>query len=256
MQALRVARDVEGADVIARLVCADCGAVDDVGIEDEPKVGLTNCPHCGAWTCRRCRADYHSAMPRSGCAAQASKKVLAEVAQKRAEEPDSIYATPQNLALEAMAVAMMKLPKAESVDAVADDKCLWIFVATRADMPANDQVVQLGHACSECVDDGRAPLRKDTRMFWAHAPDRAAIEALRDELARKSVPHAPVVETDGEFTGQLTAVACLTDKRSKLRKIFHHFPKADITIREREENEALRRRVAELETELSNRRST
>lgn len=98
----------------------------------------------------------------------------------------------------------------------------WLYVVVRRELTGGALLAQVAHAASEAAaawgaTEGR-PLPTDTRAGVLVAT-KAELEATREALDARALPHARIDETDGPLAGSTTAVGLVTFDRDSLRPI-------------------------------------
>jgi hypothetical protein len=88
-------------------------------------------------------------------------------------------------------------------------------------MPVGPRDAQLAHAIGQSVD---GPHPNDTFVVILVVPDEASLEREAKRLVTAGVSLARVIETDGPYTGQLTAVGLHLGRKEALRRFVSSIP--------------------------------
>lgn len=102
------------------------------------------------------------------------------------------------------------------------------YILVRKDMPAKHQVVHVGHASAESIRVAPIPKTTIRRVLWV--ADETELRAYAEKLSAKGFHIALVLETDGPFAGQATALGVepMTERLSALSKLVYHLDALDL----------------------------
>jgi hypothetical protein len=94
------------------------------------------------------------------------------------------------------------------------------YCIVRNDLSPGQKAAQLVHAAGE---SGLGAATPGNTIAVALEGSTEEISALLPELERRDYRFKPIVETDGDFAGQLVAVGLEPSNENRLRKLVHHF---------------------------------
>lgn len=89
-------------------------------------------------------------------------------------------------------------------------------------MPHGVQVAQCAHAAGESAN---GPLPDGTIVVALAVPTEAALRAVAEALGKHSMTYKLILESEGEFSGQATAIGVTpTTDRKTIRKATSRLP--------------------------------
>lgn len=108
------------------------------------------------------------------------------------------------------------------------DKAPVQYVLVRKDLPANTQMVHVGHACGESIRV--APISKRTIIRLLHVTDEAELKQYHAKLVEKGFHVALVDEPDAPYLGQAMALATepSPERTSALSKMLWHLKRVEL----------------------------
>lgn len=95
------------------------------------------------------------------------------------------------------------------------------YVIVCEDLPLGQKFAQLLHAAGESAVVA-APPDSNTVAVALEAPRADLVELIAD-LRSRDIPLVEVVETEGEFAGQLMAIGIAPTRDNRVRKLTYHF---------------------------------
>ncbi len=110
---------------------------------------------------------------------------------------------------------------ASHIDARPVEDPLCHYVIARVDLPLGAAAAQIVHAAGESV---AGPVPAGTFAVVLGVADEGALQALAARLVAAAVPHSIIVETDGNWAGQMMAIGVTPGPRSALRRHFSSLP--------------------------------
>jgi peptidyl-tRNA hydrolase len=91
----------------------------------------------------------------------------------------------------------------------------------RSDIDRGLQSAQIVHAAGESV---RARLHPGTYAVVLAVDGELELRRLHAELTDRGLEHALVIENEGDYAGQATAIGVIPAPRSQLRRLFRKYP--------------------------------
>lgn len=111
------------------------------------------------------------------------------------------------------------------------------YVLVRQDLPVFIQMVNVGHACGEAIQE--APISRQTIIRLLHVENEAELITYAQKLLDKGFFHAIIHEPDAPWNGQAMALATepSNERLNALGKMLYHLKAAKEEIIEKEEIE-------------------
>lgn len=96
---------------------------------------------------------------------------------------------------------LRKAPVVATVEACELDSCPRHYIIVRSDLPLGVLAAMVTHAAGES-----GPVPEHTRAVVLSVPDEAALRAAVELCPAATLGHGLIVETEGDYAGQLMAI--------------------------------------------------